>query len=348
MIPSKPDGIVSRIVKELNADYRGALYHQIYYPSLGVSKKRDMFTISGMCIPIKKRKLISQFTTGHIQNPLYDENPDKCIKSVRESIQLYFDCLKNMFKKNYQLKSKGYIFTNSGISVMISLYEKILSRVMQKHGRKPGISEYNFYLRPLQKGFESAELSDLQKIRKTATSEGARGELLNDLILKIKTETGDHLFGGETRQSQFSKEFVELERRLKELIKIKFYDSSDKEWFKKVAEPEMYGRAFKVMKKNGKQDVGEAYLFVGLGECCSLLRKHDKVFNSIFIGEDKFHNKTMLEGALSTITTLRGKLEAHYTGTKATSEQKNMLKTQLQLINKCLDQEEEGREELPS
>jgi len=301
-----------------------------------------MFTISGICVPIKRRKLINQFITGHIQNPLYDANPDKCIKNVRDSIQLYFDCLKNTFNKNYQLKSKGYIFTNSGISVMIGLYERILSRVMQKYNRKPGISEYNLYLRPLKEEFESVDLSNLQKIRKTATSEGARGELLNELISKIRTGTGDNLFGGESRQGQFSKEFVDLEKRLKDLIKIKFYDSSDKEWFKKVAEPEMYGRALKVMKKNGKQDENEAYLFIGLGECCSLLRKHDKIFSPIFIGEDKFHNKTIFEGALSTITTLRGKLEAHYTGSKATHEQKNLLKIQLQLINKYLDQEEEG------
>jgi len=339
MIPGKPDGIISKTVKALANDHKNALYHLIYYPSLGIGKKREMLTISGVCVPIKKRKLTSQFLVGHIKNPLHDEDPEKCVIKVKNALEVYLDCLKKIFKNNYSLMNKGYVFTNSGISVMLGLYEKILTRIMQKYGRKPNYSDCEFYIKPLKDYFESADLTSLQKIRKTNTSEGARGEFLNELIAKIKAATGDNLFGGEARQSQIAKEFVELEKRLKDLIKEKLCNASQKNWFKEITDPSMYGKALKVMKKHGQQDESKAYLYIGLGECCELLRKHYSVFSPIFIGENKFPNKTMLEGALSTFTTLRGKLDAHYTGTKATIEQKAMLKINLQLVNKCLDQE---------
>jgi len=340
MIPSEKDGIISNVVKFLNNEDRGPLFYKIYYPSTGIKKKTDMIKISAICIAIKKRKIIDEFTLQNIKNPLYNKDPSLCVKKVGQSLSKYFEVLKTNFPNNWDLKSKGFILTNGGISVMIGLFEKILSRIMQKDKREPSKEDFKFYTSPIKEELESLDATYLKNLRLRCTSEGGKSELLNELVLKIRSETKDDLFGGEIPTTRFREEFINLERKLKALIKKKLYDPKNKEWFKDSVDSAIYGRALKIMKKNGIKDMGKIHLQIGLGDCFSIMRKHEKLFYPIFINEDEefsFSNKTILEGVFSTITTMRAKLEAHYTGAKIKSGDEEILRVYLEKINKCLD-----------
>lgn len=340
MISSEKDGIISNVAKFLNNEDRGPLFYKIYYPSTGIKKKADMIKISAICIAIKKRKVVDEFTLQNIKNPFYDKDPSSCVKKVGRSLSNYFDILKTNFPNNWDLKSKGFILTNGGISVMIGLFEKILSRVMQKERKEPSKEDLKFYTNPIKEKLESLDAIYLKNLRLRCTSEGGKSELLNELVLKIRSETKDDLFGGEIPTTKFKEEFIILERKLKNLIKKKLYDPKNKDWFKDSVDSAMYRRALKIMKKNGIKDMGKIHLQVGLGDCFSIMRKYEKILYPIFINEDKefsFSNKTILEGVFSTITTMRAKLEAHYTGAKIKSGDEYILKVYLEKMNKCLD-----------
>lgn len=343
MTPSKRDGIISNIAKSLNMkDDKGPLFYKIYYPSTGIRSKSDKIKISAICIAIKRRKIVDEFTLQNIKNPLYDKDYSNCVKRVTLSLSNYFNILKINFPTNWNLKSKGFILTNGGISVMIGLFEKILSRTMQKGSREPNKEDFKFYTTPIKTILESPDLNYLKDIRLSITSEGGKSGFLNKLILKIRSETKDKLFGGEIKTTDFGEEFVTLEKKLKNLIKKKLYDPKNKEWFKDAISRDIYERALKNMKKYGIKNTKRIYLQIGFGDCFSIMRKHENLFLPIFINESKdfsFDNKTILEGAISKITTMRVKLKAHYIGAKIKSGDEEFLRLYLEKINKCLDVE---------
>ncbi len=340
MIPSEKEGIISNVSKYLNEAEGSSLFYKIYYPSTGIKSKKDKIKISAICNAIKKRKLVDEFTLQNIKNPLYDENPSTCVKKVGSSLSKYFGMLETNFPTNWDLKSKGFILTNGGISVMIGLFEKIVSRIMQKEGREPRIEDFEFYTIPLKDNLESPDATYMKNLRLRCTSEGGKSELLNEFVLKIRSQTKDDLFGGEIPTTKFKDEFITIERKFKSLIKKILYNPENKDWFKDAVDPSIYGRALKRMKKNGITDMNKIHLQLGLGDCISIARKYEKLFYPIFISEEKdfsFSNKTILEGAFSMITTMRAKLDAHYTGAKIKSGDEEILRVYLEKMNKCLD-----------
>jgi len=338
MIPSEKDGIISNVVKFLNEEQRGSLFHEIYYPSTGIKRKSDKVKISAISIAIKRRKLADEVTLQSIKNPLYDKDPANCVKKVGSSLSKYFDVVKTNYPNNWELKSKGFMLTNSGIGVVTGLFEKILSRIMQKEGREPNREDFEFYTAPLKSILESVDASHLGHLRLRCTSEGGRSEFLNELVLKIRSQTRDEFFGGEIKSTKFEDEFVTLEKKLKDVIKKKLHDPENKDWFKDAVDSSTYGRALRIMKKNGITDMGKIHLQIGLGDCFSIMRRHENLFYPIFINEDTFSNKVILEGAVSTITTMRAKVGAHYTGAEVQSGDEQILRIHLEKMNKCLDE----------
>lgn len=341
MIPSEKDGIISNVTKFLNRENDGPLSFRIYYPSTGIKKKTEMIKISAMCIAIKKRKIIDGFTLQNIKNPLYDEDPESCIRKVGTSISSYFRILKSNFPSNWSLGSKGFILTNGGISVMLGLFEKILSRSMQKNSTGPSDEDLRFYTKPILSVLETLDSAQLKNLRLRCASEGGKSELLNEFILKIRSTTKDELFGGEIPSTKFKEDFLMLERKLKKLIKTKLYNPGNRDWFKDSVDSSVYGRAIKTMKKNGIEDMKKVHLQISLGDCFAVMRKHDRLFYPVFIREDKefsFSNKTIFEGALSMVSTMRGKLEAHYTGAQVKSGDKDILRIYLEKMHRCLDE----------
>lgn len=341
MIPSEKEGVISNVTKFLNSEDRGPLFYKIYYPSTGIKKKEDMIKISAICIAIKKRKIVDEFTLQNIKNLLYDKDSSACVTKVASALSEYFEIFKRNFPNNWNLQSKGFVLTNGGISVIIGLFEKILSRIMQKNGREPNKEDFEFYTNPIKPVLESLDNTYLKSLRLRCTSEGGKSELLNEFILKIRSETKDDLFGGEILTTKFKDEFVMLEKKIKDFIKKKLYNSKNRDWFKDAIDSSIYGRALKIMKKNGIKDMEKIHLQIGLGDCFSIMRKHENLFYPIFINEDKefsFSNKTILEGVFSTITTMRAKLEAHYTGAEIKTGDEEILKLYLEKMNKCLDE----------
>jgi len=341
MIPSKTEGIISNIVKNLNQS--GPLFHKIFYPSVGIKKKKGLIKISAMCISIKKRKLVDPFTSGKIKNPFYDENHEKIVKKLSKSLSEYFEVLQVNLKTNWDLGKDGFILTNGGIGVFIGLFEKISERVMQQNSRIPNREDMDFYVKPLIKIFKNkydTDQKELKSLRLRCTSEGGKQEVLEEFIRRIKTATHDDKFGGEISSTKYMEEFTRIEGKIKELIKNIFYDSQDENWFKnKVADKGIYGRALKKLKKNGMTDMNKIYLEIGFGDCFHIMRVHKEIFYPFFIGNEDFNflNESTLQGAISHLTLMRGKCVAHSTETSMSEYDEIQLKVELEKMNKCID-----------
>ena len=335
-VPNETEGIISNVVKKLNMDINSKLYHLIYYPSTGISSKRGKIKISAVCTAIKKIKIVTNNTQQSIKNPLYNLDYKILINNVSKSLEEYFDVLYDEFKDNWTLKEKGFILSNGGLPVMLYLYEKIVSRVMLKNNGKPSYDDFKFYLEPLKEILISTDNKIFGTLRLKCTSEGGRSDTLTDFILKIRESTSDNYFGGEIEK----REFRELDKKLKELIKYKLYDSNNDEWLKKFLSQDDYKKVIGYMEKNRVNDKKLAYLHLTLGQCIDLMRRQKSVFYPIFINNNQdfsFREESDLEYAFTFITRMRNTSNAHYTGIKIKSDDEKQLELFLGKINSCID-----------
>lgn len=336
------EGIISNIVKQLNTDYHSPLWRGIYYPSAGIRDKNEKIKISAICVSIKKNRIVEELLSQNTKNPLYAKNPEEQIKKTHVSLEGFLITCKKIFPHNWELKKEGFVLTNGGIAVLLGLFEKIIVRISQQNNTIPSGDTFEKYLKPLRKKFENADPTQLKKMRLSTTSEGGKSDLLNELVLQIREETGDNMFGGEIKSMQLEGEFRELEKNLKKLIYKRFYNPENENWFKEIVDKYTYELAFKHAQKQGKLNIDELYLQLTLGECFSIIRNKKAISSPIFIDEEKesaFSNEKMFEAAITTISEMRNRLVIHYTGTKKKQYDEIIVKIYLDKMNSCINDE---------
>lgn len=344
-VVSEKEGVISNIAKQLNIDNSSPIWRGIYYPSAGIRDKNEKIKISAICVSIKKNRIAEELLSQNTRNPLYSKNSEEQIRKTSSFLISFLNTCKKLFPRNWEQKKNGFVLTNGGIAVMLGLFEKIMVRASQRNNTIANEIIFEEYLKPLQKRLEIVDSTQLKKMRLNTTSEGGKSDLLNELVLQIRTETGDNAFGGEIKSSQMEKEFRELEEKLKKLIYTKLFDPENEDWFKSITDPYTYDTALRNAKKQGKADSGDLYLQVGLGECIGIMRKNKDIFYPIFIDEEKelgFGNERMLEAALTTISEMRNRFIIHYTGAKKKQSDEIIVKMYLDKMNSCINDELEN------
>jgi len=334
MIPSEEDGIISNSVKALN-DF-GSLHYKIYIPSKGIKKKHSLLKIAGVCLSIKRTRLARENTISKTMNPFYNQDYTMTVKNLSNALSDYFFCVKKLMEDYWKLENKGFVLDDGGNSVMIRLFEKIVSRCVNKG--LPDDQDYEKYLKPiavlLSERYKDKE--ELKKLKLTITSEGGKDELLKQFVLCIKQETGDQLFGGEI-ESTASQELRELERKLKELINKTLTKEKGENWFIEIPE-NISKKAIKNMEKHGEMDAKKAYLHIIFGECIAIMRKYNSLFYPIFRrGEHGFGSDAEIEVAFDFISRFKSTQTSHYVGLKKKTHDDTFFEMYIDKINKCID-----------
>jgi len=339
MIPTEEDGIISNTVKTLNE--KGPLYHRIYIPSKGIRRRKKLLRMAGMCLSIKRMRLVKETTASRTENPFYvsDENKEKkankIVKKLSNALNEYFTCVQKIMKDDWELEDKGFVLDDGGNSVMIRLFEKIVSRCVSKG--VPTKEDYKKYLKPPSKLFSERykDKDELKKLKLRITSEGGKDELLKELVIYIRQETGDELFGGEI-ESEVIKKIRKLEKDLKELVRKVLEKHFGERWFEEKVPDDIRKRAIKNMKKHNTEDYNKAYLQMTFGECISTIKQNKSLFYPIFQhGEYGFGSNRELEGAFDLISRLRTQ-EAHHVPMKKRTYDERLFEIYVEKINKCL------------
>jgi hypothetical protein len=206
-MPSSPDGIISRVVKELNQ--KGPLRDMIYVPSSGVKKPgRKLLRFSGMCTSIKRRKLVDKQTEYmrliSDRNPLYHKDPDTLVQKISAALGDYFQVIDELFSTD---EKRDFWLQNSGASVLVALYECILRRV----GKAPEKQELLVYIGALVKTFRDQHY-DVKTLRVTCSSEAGRSGLTNEFVSRIAEVLSDRDFSIPGSKTQFDSRIAEFER----------------------------------------------------------------------------------------------------------------------------------------
>ena len=282
MVFPEEDGVISRVVKELNEE-RGALYHKIHIPSKGL-KSKNLLRIAGICLSIKRARLAKENTVSKTENPLYDQNPEKLTKKIFMELNKYFSHIQLILAEDWAKGKNGFVLHDGGNAIMIRLFEQIIhSHILKKLPGLPSDADYDKYLNPLNKLFleKYKEMDALKDLKLRMTSEGGRDKVIKEICLYIQQETKDNLFGGQI-DSPVGKEIRELEKKLKEVIRIILGASGEDEWLKNTVSPDIYGKAVKHLRKHGETDLKKAYMQLTFGECCHLMRQNKIQFYPLF------------------------------------------------------------------
>jgi DNA sulfur modification protein DndB len=335
MVFPEEDGIISRVVKALNED-RGAIYHKIHIPSKGL-KSKGLLKIAGICLSLKRMRLARENTVSKTANPLYDQDPEKLTKKIYVELNRYFTHVQSILAEDWEKGKNGFVLHDSGIAIMLRLFERIISRHVFKG--LPAEADYVKYLSPLNKLFQERynDKDKLKDLKLRITSEGGRDKVIKEICLYIQQETKDNLFGGQIEPPAV-REIIELERKLKEVIRIILGASGKDDWLKDVVPPDIYGKAVKRLEKHGETDFKKAYMQLMFGECCHLMRQNKTLFYPLFKKDEYgFGSDYELEGALDHICRIRIIQETHDIGVGKKIHDENLFRLYLDKINKCVD-----------
>jgi DGQHR domain-containing protein len=301
MRPQSADGIISRVAKELNK--KGVLAGKIYVPLLGPIK-RSQLRLAGVCSSIKKQKITERILQyDQIANPLFDENPDRLVKSVSKCLNSALTVLDQTFK---DWQKEGFWLRSAGIPVFVALFERIVG-----HRRKiPGSSDFKKYLAPLKGYMERHRGKERMKIlRERCASWGGRAEVAAEFARVIRDKTKDSKFAQDIPEFEFEKRLKQVERGLANLLAKKL-GKVEPNWFKRRVSHEIRENVLKTKQKD-KTVGGPIQDFMSIGEVGGTLVRSDnwEDLKKRIVGRRKFASIEEVRMAFATINRLRGRLE---------------------------------------
>jgi DNA sulfur modification protein DndB len=334
MIPSEDDGIISNTVKCLN-EY-GPLRYRIYIPAKGIKQKSSYLKMAGICLSLKNAGLVKRITISKTENTLYSDVPKKMINNLTNALNKYWSCVQKLLNEDWMLEGKGFVLDDGGNSIMVHLFEKILSRCVYKG--IPSDEDYIKYLTPVATLFrtEYKDKEQLSKLKKDTTSDTKRGQLLKRLVILIKLQLDDEKFGGNI-ELPAQKMIRDLEGRLKELLNDILLENAGNNWFEERVPPSVRGKALSNMRKHGLSDTGKAYQQLVFGECIDLMRQNRELFFPLYRHEEcGFGSDAEIEGAFNHLSRFRTP-KSHSLDLKSKSHDNDLFEIYVNKINQCID-----------
>jgi DGQHR domain-containing protein len=276
LFPESADGIISRVVKRLNLE--GEMRGRIWVPSAGMKSEGKLLKFSGMCTNIKRRKLTEKRTeymrliTDH--NPIYHSKIDLMINRLYNALNEYFFVANRVFSSK---EKKEFWMQNSGIAILIALYECIIRRI----GDVPDKTELRLYMKALVGTFRDGH-DDVKLLRLRCNSEGGRSELAREFAARIATVLGDRQFRVPSPESEFEERISKFERDLARFLVLKMTQAPTEigDW-KKERLPRGVLERLSATLKESPGDISD---HLTLGECRDILQMR----NNWALVEDTF------------------------------------------------------------
>lgn len=336
MIPNEDDGKISNLVKGLNGE--GPLKYKIYIPSEGIKKKRNILKIASLCTSISKVGLVKESTISKTTNPFYSRNPQTLISNLSRGLNEYLMVVEETFPEDWKLKNKGFVLSKGGLSVMIAYFEKIVSRMVGKG--TPTNKDYKMYLEPLKQIIDlmNENKSELKSWKSRTASFGGRKEVLKEFMIYAREKTGDTHFGGPDIEESELEIILEIERKLKEFLKVQLHKKFGAKWFdEEIIPKEVRGRAISRAKQQGNPEE-EAYKQLNFGECIELLRRNKKeLYPLLMKSKYGFSNNSEIDAAMSNLSKMRTQ-KAHPIKLKQKMYQESLFKIYSDKMKRTLDE----------
>ena len=336
MRPNEEEGIIANVVKKMNS--LSPLNSRIYVPLEG-KRRKGQLKFSGLCMSIQKRKLVRDGTEsgGSQKNPLYNTDAERRVASVSKALSAFFQQIDIQFSED---EKSEIVFTNGGISVMIIIFERILSRV----GKTPSEEDLNKYVQALHSvmATQFTNKPERKEFRLRANSEGGRTDLAQTLCLSMRDSLGDRQFGGlipmkdiDTRLREFERKFASFVLRALEVQSI--------EELQPNVPQDIYGKTKKkIIAENAKgiyRDICEQFT---IGECGTIVDYGDNwdLFKLFLIESSSgFGSHTEFHVAIQAVTDLRNTI-MHEKTPFGKYRERELADIYLDKLDKCVEESE--------
>jgi DGQHR domain-containing protein len=337
MRPNSEEGIISNIIKKLNEI--DPLKYKIYIPLQG-RRTKGQLKFSGLCLALQKRRLVKETTEtmeGAYKNPLYSSNSERMIDNVSRSLANFFKSIDERFTDN----EKGeFAFTNGGISVMVILFERILSRA----NKIPSDDDMAKYVKPLHDILSSQYPNkiDRKNLRLRITSEGGKTELARTLSLAIRDFTGDKQFGGQIPNLDFETRVIHFERKFAKFVfsVLGIKSLSDLHQF---APSDIYGKMKKKESEQSIQGLAENLCEnLTLGECSEMLKFSNNwklLRPNLLETQSGFLSEAEFQAAIQGVINLRNNL-LHGKTISHKYRERDLISIYLDKLEKCIEEYE--------
>ncbi|MBI4243598.1 MAG: DGQHR domain-containing protein [Planctomycetes bacterium] len=339
MRPESEEGIISNIVKRLNEI--SPLEDKIYVPLQGRGTKGQL-KFSGLCLSIQKRRLVKEVTEtmeGAQKNPMHNTNHERIVEYASKSLASFFQQIDKQFNDS---EKDEFAFTNGGISVMVTVFERILSRV----NKIPSSDDIEKYVKALHDVISSQYPNkiDRKNLRLRITSEGGKTELTRSLCLSIRELTGDKQFGGQIPTQDFETRVVQFERRFAKFV-FGILGISSLAELQHCAPPDVYGKTKKrEAAQSEKGIIGEVSEHLTLGECSQMLKygnNWDKLKIFLIETQSGFGSEAELQAAIQAVTGFRVSL-FHGKTMSSKYRERDLINIYLDKLEKCVEEYESG------
>lgn len=205
MRPKTTEGKISNVIKKLNGI--DPLKNSIYIPLEGPSK-RGKLKLASLCTAIKKRRLVEKTTESKIENPYYASSYKKTVDQVSKNLGRYLSIIQKIADEKV---NNGFICTNGGLSIIITIFERIIARKKVN----PSDKDFEFYLSPVIEYLKDKSDDEIKRLRQRCSSEAGKKDVYKELALEIKKR--DKNFD-ENVEVPYQSEIREFERKLREFV----------------------------------------------------------------------------------------------------------------------------------
>lgn len=327
--PNEPDGIISRVAKELNR--MPPLTGKIYIPLQGPSKERKL-KLSGICMAIKRRGLTRE-QTEHPQgrkNPLFSPDSQKMVRNLADALSQFLSIVDLNFEEKIK---KEFLFQNSGISVLIALFERFINRF----GKMPTADQLNPYLSALAsylKRYDSPQ--ELKRLRIRCTSEAGRDEVTAEFIRAMRVATHDEQLAPDIPAWTYETRIKSIERKLANKI-ASILKEQTPNWDRERVDEQIRKDALERMRKDGGTKIQDYFT---LGECYKIMTRRDNwpLFRNIFVGGGfGFGSDQELETAFNFLNRVRAALAHGRAEPFKYYKDEELLNIFLDKLEKCLE-----------
>jgi DGQHR domain-containing protein len=298
MRPNSPDGIVSRVVKELNKT--GVLAGRIYVPLQGLKRQKPL-KLTSLCAVIRKRKLTGQILEHKYANPLYDKDPNRTVSTVSGRLNEAIDVLDDIME---DWQKDQFWYTNNGLVIFIALFERILENC----AKVPNQDDYRKYFGPVKGHMERYRDSErIKSLRVRCSSEGGRDDVIAEFVRAIRRQTGEKNFAKDIPEFELEGRIKKVERGLGNLMD-KVLSVTNKNWFKDRVAHQIRERVIGTREKD-KPNSGPIQDYFTLGEIAETVKRSDnwKDLEKAF-QRGGFSSLEEVSIAFTTVNRLRGLL----------------------------------------
>lgn len=336
MLGDSEDGVISRAAKALNED--GPLRQKIFVPSKGMGKKKGLLRLSGICNSIKKAGLARSETRHGAANPFYDGKSQKCSEEkLAEGLMEFFKCVNSKMSEDWKRGGKGFCLSNSGIAILIGLFELIV-RALKFKRQDINVLNYMNYVKAFAKMMDEkySNPQELKRLKARTTSQLGRDSFLMEAANYVAYVTGESSFI-DGLENPYDKLAKTIEQRLRNAINAVMSEHYGDDWFASELpniDKSIHGQASKNLRG---ADPKEGYTKLTLGQCKALIcEKRPELFEDYFIGPEGFDDKDELSVALATITRVRNKY-AHPDGKPPKPKDLELFEAYSKTICECLE-----------